>query len=309
MHQVIQKPVVSVVIPTHNRPKLLERSIRSVLAQTFDDFEVLVVDDGSTDDTQDRVLAVKDTRLRYIRHPVRRGAPAARNSGVENAIGEFIAFQDSDDVWLIDKLEKQVALIQESPATTAVVYSGFLRVKNGSLKYTPKSEDKQIRGKILPDLLSGNFVSTQTMLVRRGAFDEIGAFDPDLRRLQDWDLAIRLADRYEFDLVDEPLAMVYDTLGNISADAEAFVESLTRILEKHHDLFAAHPAHLARHLTFLGHCYCSTGDRCRGRLHLRQALRHHAGFPSTWMVLLASFLGSSTYRAVARQWATGDLAL
>ena len=118
------KPIVSVVIPTFNRAHLIMRALQSVLTQTFTAWETIVVDDGSTDDTETVVLSLGDSRIRYCRQPENRGPAAARNRGMREAKGEFIAFLDSDDEWFPDKLELQVARFRELPETVGLIYTG-----------------------------------------------------------------------------------------------------------------------------------------------------------------------------------------
>ena len=108
-------PKVSVIIPTYNRAHLVGRAIRSVLNQTYQDFEIIVVDDGSTDNTEEVVKSFNDPRIRYIRHEKNRGGSAACNTGIRAARGEYIAFQDSDDEWLPEKLEKQMQVFENTP--------------------------------------------------------------------------------------------------------------------------------------------------------------------------------------------------
>ena len=118
---------VSVIIITHNRSNLLGAAITSVLNQTFQDFEIIVVDDASKDDTGNVVQTFDDKRIRYIRHETNKGHAAARNTGLQNAVGEYIGFLDDDDAWLPEKLQRQVALLDGSPAVVGGVYAGFLK--------------------------------------------------------------------------------------------------------------------------------------------------------------------------------------
>ena len=122
-----EKPTVSVIIPTYNRAKLLPRAIKSVLNQTFKDFEVIIVDDGSTDNTEEVINEFQkhNKRIKYIRHEKNKGAAAARNTGIKIAQGEYIAFQDSDDEWLPNKLEKQMEIFESAPAEIGVVYTDY----------------------------------------------------------------------------------------------------------------------------------------------------------------------------------------
>jgi len=125
-------PIVSVIIPTYIRAHVLAKAIQSLLNQTYQDFEIIVVDDGSIDNTEEVVKSFNDPRIRYIRHKENCGGSAARNTGIRAAYGECIAFQDSDDEWLPEKLEKQMQVFENAPAEVGVVYTGFRRIQGRS---------------------------------------------------------------------------------------------------------------------------------------------------------------------------------
>ena len=139
-------PKVSVVVLTHNRPDMLCRAVSSILNQTFQDFEIVLVDDASTDNTPEVVRGLGDARIKYIRHKENRGEAAAANTGVTSSSGEYIAFLHDDDEWLPEKLGQQVRLLESSPPTVGAVYTGFLRIDR-STKTTEASNTAQ-RGEI-----------------------------------------------------------------------------------------------------------------------------------------------------------------
>lgn len=294
-------PTISVVVPTFNRGELIERSIRSVLDQTFSDFELIVVDDGSTDDTLEQLRQIEDPRLRVLSHASNQGACAARNTGIEAARGRFIAFQDSDDVWAPDKLEKQMAVMPADAADPVIVYCGFVRIGPHGDVYGPGADIKLREGYILAQLLQGNFVSTQTMLVPRQCLDVVNGFNRSLGRLQDWDLAIRLSDRYRFKLVDEPLVTVYTTKDSISSNVKAYVDALETILADHMSLYAPLPKIEARQQMHLGNCLCAMGRMKNGRRHLRLAMRLDRGLSFLWGVWAVSLFGQGVYRTVFKR--------
>ena len=190
---------VSIVIPAYNRAATLHRAVASVLAQDFRDWELIVVDDGSTDDCAGAVRACGDPRLKLIRHPVNRGAPAARNTGVRAAAGRLVAFLDSDDEWLPGKLAAQVSALDQAPARLGALSTGFVlhRVAGGGrFERMPVADSAGW----LASLLDGCTVSPgSTLLVRRACFDEIGLFAEDLPRFEDWDWLLRLIEHYDFD--------------------------------------------------------------------------------------------------------------
>jgi glycosyltransferase involved in cell wall biosynthesis len=164
-------PKVSVLIPTHNRVDLLRGAITSVLRQSFQDFELIVIDDGSRDGTADAVAQIADKRIRLLRHPEPRGGSAARNTGVQNSTTEYVAFLDDDDEWYPEKLRLQVELLDRSPAEVGVIYCGWDEVDSGTGR-TVVTHLPSYRGDLLQRLLQSNPVGgTSTVLARRLFFE------------------------------------------------------------------------------------------------------------------------------------------
>ena len=287
---------VSVIIPTHNRARLLPRAARSVLDQTFRELELIVVDDASSDETRQVVAELNDPRVRYIRHDQNLGAPAARNTGIEAAKGRYIAFQDSDDEWLPEKLEKQMEVLKAG-SDANVVYCSMLLEQAGSTITIPGPGITVVQGDVLSQLLAGNFVSTQTLLLRRECLEKVGGFDTRLPRFQDWELVIRLAEAYQFRFVNETLVRAYETPGNISSDDAAGARAMEIILEKHRPYFNKYPAALARHLFFLGNIACLEGSIRDGRSYLFNAVKLRPLRWKAWTALALALLGPRVYRA------------
>ena len=198
-------PQVSVIIPTHNRSEFLRSAIASVLSQAYQDFELIVVDDASTDTTAEVVASFNDERIKFIRHETNQGGSAARNTGIRNSKGDYIAFLDDDDEWLPEKLSKQVQVLLSSPPEVACVYTGWLDVdrSTGSIlaKHIPSK-----RGNLSKGLTAENSVgSTSAVLLKRACLRKVGLFDEDLPCSQDYDLWIRLSKEFLFECVPEPL--------------------------------------------------------------------------------------------------------
>ena len=160
-------PLISVIVPTYNRGTLLGRAIRSVLEQSYRNIEVIVVDDASNDNSDMIIKGFSDKRLFYIRHDRNMGGAEARNTGIKAAKGEYIAFQDSDDEWVKDKLEKQIQVFNSANENIGVVHSGFLIVSDNSSQYMPTGDVLKKEGNVYEHLLSENFVGTPTLLVKR----------------------------------------------------------------------------------------------------------------------------------------------
>lgn len=203
-------PVVSVVIPTFNRVDLLPSTIESVLAQTFGDLEVLVVDDGSTDGTGDYVTSLTDPRVRYLRNEWS-GLPAVnRNTGIRAARGEFIAFLDSDDLWLPEKLEKQVGFLRTNPGQSwCFCRHDIFHHETGLTSPGPVYEETLTTPFAAHRLLYRCFIGSPTPLVRRNLLAQTGLFNeaPELRFSEDWEFWLRLAAVQPGGFLPEALAL------------------------------------------------------------------------------------------------------
>ncbi len=267
------EPRVSVIIPTYNRAALIKKSIQSVLDQSFSDFELIVVDDASTDDTELIVSRVPDSRIRYIKLHENCGGSAARNAGIRNARAELLAFQDSDDEWMPDKLLKQVATMDTAGRVVGVVYSGFWQNAGRRRWYFPDASIKNKDGQIFSQLLLGNFISTQTVVARKEYLSQVGLFDESLPRLQDWDLFLRLAKICEFRCIDEALVNVYYTPDSISSKNHSLLESLKIIFSKFSKDFAADKDALSKIQFVFANTYRRERDLRNCRAALKQAVK------------------------------------
>lgn len=277
-------------------------AVESVLRQSFTDFELLVVDDGSTDGTLAELADIADPRVQLLANPRNMGAGAARNTGIRAACGDWVAFQDSDDEWLPQKLEKQMGRLVESPAGAIACYCGMIIVgapdrTSGSrtaVRYIPDGTVTKTEGHLLEPLLSRSFISTQMLVVRRTVLLEIGGFDETLPALEDWDCAIGLSLRGVIVFVDEPLVLQYFSDNSITRSREKRAQALASILEKHHDLLTTYPHLLANHLVSLAGARRQLGDYAGAKLALAEARRLRPTDPSVLMrsawLTMSSFL-------------------
>ena len=229
----MEKEKISVIIPTYNRESLIIRSIKSVLNQTYENIEVIVVDDGSTDNTKAKVSSIKDKRVKYVTYAKNKGACYARNLGIKKATGDYIAFQDSDDVFEKDKLKKQLENLKRN--NSDLDFCKF-EVINQDKKYCVPSEeleDKLKNKKYLDLLVEGNFVSTQTILGKRNVFDNI-LFDEKLPRLQDYDLILRIASDYKISYTNNILVHVYIQKDSVSTSDEKLKKACYIMMHKNY---------------------------------------------------------------------------
>ncbi len=188
-------PTVSVVIPYHNDADTIERAVQSVLAQSFTDFELLIVDDGSEDQLIGPIGDSAAHGVRVIRHETNRGAAAARNSGIKQSKGRYVAFLDADDSWRPNKLARQLEALGNAEAGVAACVSGFALHREGTGNV--EIHDRALQDSTIEELLWGcPYSPGSTMICDRQCFDTVGLFDEGLRRLEDWDWLLRFAAEY-----------------------------------------------------------------------------------------------------------------
>ena len=195
---------VSVIIPTHNRAPWVTEAVASVLAQTYRDFELFVVDDGSTDGTLS-ALASFGGDIKVFPQEVRRGVSAARNRGAAAATGDWLAFLDSDDLWLPDKLARQVEYLKGHP-DLVICQTGETWIRNG-VRVNPPETCRKVGGDIFLPSLKRCLVSPSAVMLHRRLFEDLGGFDESLPAAEDYDLWLRVAWRHPVGLVPEPLVM------------------------------------------------------------------------------------------------------
>lgn len=257
--------IASIITPTYNRSHLLGRAIRSVLGQTFKDWEMIVVDDGSTDDTEALVRSFMDSRIKYICHETNRGAPVARNTGIKAAIGEYVGFLDSDDEWLPKKLELQVAVLSQNPgrfSNLGVVLTGTLAMddRNGQLI---RASTPQYRGNVYDRPFKSSLRGSCSMLVRRDCFDQVGYFDESLPASQNWDICVRLASKYEFDIVPDQLVITHRNHGAHVRTTDNKARAYEMLLEKYDGGIPNRRRFRAGLKLFVGRHYLQQGDWTR----------------------------------------------
>lgn len=228
--------LVSVIIPVYNRKDYIERAVESILEQTYKNIEVIIIDDGSEDGTIEilKKIEMKSNKIKVFLQK-HKGANAARNLGMEKSKGRFLAFQDSDDEWLPDKLEKQISYMIKN--NYSVCYSSFLLDEFGRKSVIPIDYDD--RQKYETDLIKVlkcyNVVSTQTLVIDRSIISEVGVFDEEMPRFQDYEYIIRIIQKKKIGYIHEPLVKVYRTPNSISNDSQKEREAERKLLIKHSD--------------------------------------------------------------------------
>lgn len=228
---------VSIIIPTYNRADIIKNSIQSILNQSYTKYELIIVDDGSADNTKAVISEINDSRVRYIKMPENRGAGAARNEGVKQARYDYIAFQDSDDYWKEEKLGKQMDFLCGRPAT-GLVYCPYECEKNdGSVIIVPdeKIPLSEKQGNIYKYMLRRNTIGTPGVLMRKECFKKSGMFREDLSCLEDWELFLRVARDYEIGFLDEPLLYVNLSSDGVSHNMSGYYQARCYMAALHKD--------------------------------------------------------------------------
>lgn len=282
-------PTVSVIIPTYNRAETLPRSIDSVLDQTLGDLELFVVDDASEDDTESVARGYDDERVTYLRHETNRGGSAARNTGIDRATGDYVAFLDSDDEFYPTKLQRQVEALERRSDDWIAAYCGvdmayesdegpgFLRELVGdAISRRRVTEGAEGGSELIADVLTDDLHTSagSTLLVERAVAEDIGGFDESFDRFQDPEFLIRVLERGKLAYVDAPLVKRYAS-GDPPADAvyeadrhylKTFSDHVRRLEREGRDVLGAHHYLLAKH-------YFAEGNLREGTRHLLHARR------------------------------------
>jgi len=275
-------PTISVIIPAYNAERTILETIESIQQQTFSDFELIVIDDGSSDRTLELLHRVVDERLRIYSYE-NGGVSVAHNRGISHATGEFIAFLDADDLWTPDKLELQLAALQQHPeAGVAYSWTHFMDEKGESFH-----TDKPVffEGNVYVKLLVGNFLdSGSNPLIRRQAIESVGEFDPALASCEDWDFWLRLAARWPFVVVPKYQILYRQSSSSASSKVEVMEKYHLIVIER---AFQSAPPEfqslknqsLANIYRFLAHLYLTripdAGKAKQASQKLQTAIRLH----------------------------------
>ncbi len=296
-------PRVSVVIPAYNRADLLCRAIASVVAQDFSDFELLVIDDASTEDLRAVVERFGDPRLRCVRQPQNGGVATARNRGIVEARAPLVAFLDSDDEWLPGKLSVQVAAMDDAPPRVGLIHTGLIEKGSDGTDtvFEPPASDNVWSG-----ILHSNIVhyGTSSVMIRRDVIDTTGGFDETLPAIEDWDLWIRIARFFEFRALPQPLMIYHDEAPSEavpddkrSRDFASNMAARRMLMDRYGDelvragvLHRTHLDNARRHLEMDG------GRQPDAIIHLLKAIRRKPGAPRLYAWLLFAGLPPSLRR-------------
>jgi len=292
------EPLVSIIIPTYNRAFCLANAIKSVLDQTYSNIEIIVVDGPSKDDTETVINKLGDKKIIYIREEKARGAGAARNTGIKVARGEYIAFQDSDNVWFPEKLEKQMDILMSASQDVGMIYTGYKKICNDVFKgYYPQKNIKHKSGFLLNELLVENFIGCQTVVTKKECFNRVGYFDELLPTTEDWELFIRISGQYKILCINQPLVLSYIQSDSISVDLRKMVIAFKLILERHFSEFSKNKRLLAQYyFNNIATILCENNEHGEGRAFMVKAMKLNPYNIKYYLVYVISLLGNNSYR-------------
>jgi len=292
---VIDLVKVSVIIPTYNRAHLVHRSIESALNQTCKDLEVLIVDDASTDETFDAVKPFfRYPQVRYLRHETNKGHQAARNTGIKNGRGDYIAFLDSDDTWISQKIELQLDAILKRGADY-VVLSWFAEQRDG---FETRRFEREYEGYVYPEMLASDGPSYGSMLVPREGLLRIGLLDERILAFADWDTCISLSRLFRFTTVNKKCVNYYkDEPDSVTTDMLTKAFAYQYIVEKNQDemLRVIGRSGLARHFRNIALLSDDAGDFNRCRTYMLKAFRKEGGSPKIFLFALWTLFGERVF--------------
>jgi glycosyltransferase involved in cell wall biosynthesis len=290
----MSKSKVSVVVPTYNRAELLPRTIDSVLEQTFREFELFVVDDGSTDDTASVVESYDDDRLTYIQFDENRGANAARNAGIRAASTSFVSFLDSDDEFRSTHLEVVVDRLEEQPARLGGVYTSQRFLEDGD-EVDVLVADRELTEpwEAIRDYPAGGF---SCWTFRRDVFENVGMLDESLEGVQDREFLIRYLEQYDFAPVEEFLVDHYYHEDRMSENPGRKLSALDKLIDKHSHRFESEDwAYMHYYRGFL---YARSGDMSTARREFYLAVKHAPTHPRYQLQLFASLFGATGFDVI-----------
>jgi len=227
---------VSVIIPTYNRVRYIAEAINSILNQTYQNYEILVVDDGSTDETQKAVAAIESEKIRYF-YRDHQGISLSLNFGINHSRGRYIARLDSDDIFFPEKLKRQVQLLEANPEVDLVYTQVYNMTEDGKI-ICAYPESHNLPSEPLRTLRSFLFAPSQSIMFRRDCIEKIGAYDENFTVAEDWDFCIRMAQEFKFAYINQPLVKVRKHAAMITRNGIQKIKHIIAVLEKHRELLS-----------------------------------------------------------------------
>jgi len=284
-------------MPTYNRAHFLRKSIDSVLSQTYENFEIIIIDNNSTDNTTELLKNYDDKRIKYVKNSENRGCAGGRNQGLELASGDYVAFLDSDDELFLTKFEKQLEKFRSLPSKFGLVYCGFCYAfsQTGQIvKYILP----ELQRNVYDNLLEKNIFPVHVPIVKRECFQKCGMFDTSLPACEDWDIWIRIARQYEFALIPDILAK-YNIHGKqMVTDIESMILAKRMIVEKNKGELNKRRRVLASHLKQIASLYCLNDNLVAGRKYYMASIKSDPFHYSNYVHICLSLVSNRIHRKI-----------
>jgi glycosyltransferase involved in cell wall biosynthesis len=275
-------PIVSIILPTYNCASFLPLSIGTILSQTYNSYEIIVVDDGSTDNTKE-VLYPFMQRIKYIRLEQNKGLPTARNIGIRSAQGKYTAFIDADDLWLPEKLQTDIEYFETHPEVS-MVYSKHINIDEKGNNFNGNTKKQLPSGNIFTQLFSEqNFIITSSVVVRKNVFETTGLFDERLFNCQDWDMWLRIAFHFKVAGINKPLVKYRHNPHSLSKNRNNVLKYQKMVIDKIYTAFKdaengisekLYKKRLASHYAKAGRYYLRIGDKNRASENFGLSLKN-----------------------------------
>jgi glycosyltransferase involved in cell wall biosynthesis len=278
-------PKVSVIIPTHNRAESLCSAITSVLNQTFQDFEIIIIDDASKDHTREVIANFNDARIKVIHNQVSKGAAGARNIGIMHSNCEYIAFLDDDDEWLPEKLKMQICLLDHSLPEVGGVCTGCFTIERESERVLSVDSPE------MHDLSKGNFITTSSILLRRECFEKCDLFDERMLTNSDYDMWIRISTKFSFKIIKNALVNYYIHENRLTRNYEKKAAGLEILFEKYDNFFKNDRKEYGRKYLHLAVLYCYKGEIQKGIKAFSKSVRMSPFETRNYFIFILSLLG------------------
>src|SRR3990170_628175 len=299
-------PEVSVIIPAYNSAQFIGEALQSVFAQTFKDYEILVVDDGSTDHTR-KIISEYGDKIKYI-FQENAGPAKARNRGIIDAVGIYVAFLDADDLWLPTKLEKQVSMFRQDPELAMVFTENSSFNENGVLHTSVGKRKRLMKGNIPRNIFLRSGVATPTVMVRKEIFNEVGLFEEELYMGEDDNMWVRIAANFKVELIDEPLVKVRYHQKKTTADKSRLYESIEtnikllsyRYKGLREQIEGVVPLKLSLLQFEIGYHYFENSDFRRARKAFAKGICYHAWSSRNYLYWLISLLPEDIVQKIRR---------
>jgi glycosyltransferase involved in cell wall biosynthesis len=310
-------PKVSIILPTYNSVQFIEEALESIRQQTFRDYEVIVVDDGSEDQTGEIVKQCGE-KLRYLYQD--HGGPAkARNRGIGESTGKYVAFLDSDDLWLPTKLEKQVDMMDRNPELGMVITENLCFNDRGVLIPSMGKKKRLMEGDIAKNIFLHSWVVTPTVMVKKEVFDQVGLFEEELQLAEDDNMWVRIAANFKVGLLDEVLVKVRDHPSRTILDRKKMFESVRANIELlsykytgvHERIKSAIPLKYSRLYFEMGYFSFENQNFIEARTAFRQGINSYAWYWKNYVYLLLSCLPKKLVQKLktVKRYAIGLMAL